>query len=203
MPLFSKNEKKVFFIHIPRTSGRYVTELFKCNNFDLKFHETSMKDLVCDLLPAHFHYPLYNRYFGVRDCSHFSIVRDPVNKIWSSLKIYYLMYKPPNYFKNLENKNWFNDFIDFQRSHESYHNNWFSPQFSFISEKTKIYRYEAGMNENFIFWVNDNFSLDLIDKKVKYKKLNEEKIVYDFTLTKNLANNIKEYYYEDYKKFYG
>jgi hypothetical protein len=202
MPLFSKSDVEIFYIHIPRTSGRYLKELFIKNGFDSKYHEFSRSDEIFGILPTHLHYPLYNKYLNVFDIEHFTVVRNPIERIWSALDITYKIHKPDNFFKNLENKSWFFDYINYERSIGSYHNNWFMPQYDFISHKTHVYKYEHGMDESFVKWFNKTFSQKIIKFDVDYYKMkpeikNEEK----YKITRKIKNNIKDYYIDDFKKF--
>lgn len=202
MPLFSKEDKEIYFIHVPRTSGRFIKEIFVSNGFKSKFHETSLDDVIGSIIPTHLHYPNYNYYLGVSNIPHFTIVRNPIDKIWSALDLIYKMHSPDNFFNNLENKSWFFDYIDFERSLNSYHNNWFMPQIHFVSNKTHIYKYENGINQNFYSWLNKNFSIILKTKEVEYYKM-EEEIEYfkKYEITQKIKDNIFEYYIDDFKKF--
>lgn len=202
MPLFSKENKKIYFIHIPRTSGRFIKELFVNNGFESKFHETSLENTIGSIIPTHLHYPNYNYYLGVSEVPHFTIIRNPIDKIWSALDLVYKMHSPKNFFKNLEDRSWFFNYIDFERSINSYHNNWFMPQVHFTSHKTHIYKYEDGIGENFFFWIKDNFSISIKDVQVNYYKIKEEnEYPKKYEITEKIKNNIIDYYIEDFKKF--
>jgi hypothetical protein len=202
MPIFCKDNEKIFYIHIPRTSGRYIKELFVSNGYNSKYHEYSVDDAIAGIIPTHLHYPNYNYYFKVLDIPHFTIVRNPVDKIWSALDLVYKMHNPKDFFKNLEDKSWFFDYIDFERSYNSFHNNWFTPQLNFISHKTFVYNYEDGINENFYSWIEKNFSINIKFKEIKYYKMKEE-IEYfkKYKITQKIKDNILDYYIDDFRKF--
>ena len=57
-----KENTEIYFVHIPRTAGRYVTELFSFNNYDGEYTDVLGSYTVNDLIAAHIHYPFYNYY---------------------------------------------------------------------------------------------------------------------------------------------
>jgi len=202
MPIFTKEDSKLYFIHIPRTAGRFVGSIFLANNYGAKYHTSNPNFYIAGIEPMHLHYPLYNRYLKVDEIEHFTIIRNPVDKIWSALNLIYKIHNPENFIENLENKKWFQDFIEYQRSHGSYFNNWFMPQQNFVSYKTKVYRYEDGI-DNLVSWININFNTKL-EYKNSYSDgyiMPEEIGIKKEPVTNKIRNNIIDYYIDDCKKF--
>ena len=40
MPIFRKEKNELYYVHIPRTSGRYIKELFLFNDYEVEFDDT-------------------------------------------------------------------------------------------------------------------------------------------------------------------
>ena len=207
MPFFKKENTEIYFVHIPRTAGRYVTELFSFNNYDGEYTDVLGSYTVNDLIAAHIHYPFYNYYLEADRCENFAIVRNPVDKIWSAIDISYKrkrsLYNQETFMKDLEDMSFFCDYIDYERSHHSYACNWFRPQIDFVSHKTHVYKFEKGIDNNLSKWLNKTFNLDLNTlNERKYPRMQEETLYpKKYQITRKIKRNIKEYYIEDFRKF--
>ncbi len=194
-----------YFVHIPRTGGRYIENLFRLNNFSCNFTDYTFfqKDKVKqkDIDVAHFEYPYYLQLTNKKDLTKFTVVREPVSRFKSLLKA---TLKINNVDLNEENVKQVTDnlntFINNQIISTSH--NWFVPQVNFISYDTHIWKYENGLDQKFIEWLNKNF-----DFKFDHISLDYEKGDYDLTndieFTPSQINSIKNYYYKDYKVIYG
>jgi len=83
MPVFQKDNKKVLFIHVPKTAGSSVNKLFVNNGYEMSYYSESSKDLYNGLCgPQHLDSLLLEDEF--QDFSQFeyifSIFRDPVDR---------------------------------------------------------------------------------------------------------------------------
>jgi hypothetical protein len=85
----------------------------------------------------------------------------------------------------------------------SKHNNWFLPQYKFISPRTRIWKYEWGFGANFQRWVKKNTGIEIDITPVEYVKYEQEKMepVRKFIPSKQTIRNIKKFYHKDYKQF--
>ena len=181
--------RKVFHIHIPRTGGRFVKELFLLNNYLVEHFEFDKTFNFKDV--GHLTFPDHDIYFGHMICKKFAIVRDPVDRFLSAIKsdsklnqetIDYIFTNEQN-FKNFVSTTIFNDSC-----------NWYTPQINFLDFETKIYKYENGLDNNFSKWLLDNFEFDIIMKDYVHtdRKRNIE-------LNEKQKNFVKNYYFKDYK----
>lgn len=63
MPVFVKNNLKVLYVHIPKTGGTYIEDLFRQNGFDVKFWESNLLGGALRCSPQHYHHELLNNIF--------------------------------------------------------------------------------------------------------------------------------------------
>jgi len=202
MALFKKDDVSIYQPHIPRTGGRYIIELFLQNGFQV-FHR-GFEHHVRGIEIPHLHYPLYNFLEGVPDSKKIAVVRNPYDRFISEIKTqYFVRSYPSTFFEMIKDKEWLFSFLDFERDVDSYVTNWFRPQHEFIEDDTLVYKFEDGLDENFVNFINANLNLG-----IEYS----EGIEYDFTEQEYSAKNlnididpivrkhIEEYYKEDYSK---
>ena len=182
MPIFNQGDNTCYFIHIPRTGGRYVSSLFEnSENVRCDYHKINTYRFG-GIDSTHLHYPLYYKYFKVDKVPHIAIVRNPYDKFLSSIRDMYI-FRGFDYNKILFDKDSVMKFIDFQIKVESFHNNWFLPQTKFISPQTYFWKYEWGFGKRFRKWVYTKTKIQLTDSNVEYEKLDgERKINYNLIL---------------------
>lgn len=177
---FKKEDKKIFFVHIPRTGGRFIKALLLSNKFKTEFIYTIYKGIE----NHHLHHNLLIDFKEYNDNPKFTIIRNPYERTRSILSI---IKRRNNTEKNLEVllNSLFNKNI----------NNWLRPQSEFIGKDCKIWKYENNFKKNFINWLNNNFNLNLIYKKVNYTIFD-----YDKYCKINMSNDIKKLTEKLYKK---
>jgi hypothetical protein len=199
--LFCKKNKSIFHIHIPRTGGRYINSIFKLNKF--KPYHNNFNTTVQGIEVPHLHYPLYNFLEGVEDTeNHFTIVRDPFERFKSAMKVIINSRSyPEEIYELIQNKSWLFEFLDFEREVNSYKYNFFRPQCEFISNKTTIYRFEDGLGDNFLEWLNNTFDIYLKSMNFKYNLADSELLECNQEINVSIKNLIKEYYKSDYDYF--
>jgi hypothetical protein len=201
MLIFKNNIDPLYFIHIPRTGGRYIRDLFWKNNFLINFYRHDEHFMGKEI--PHLHYPFYNKFTNFGKIPQFTIVRNPITRFistfFASIKKDDLNIDVNEIFQS---KNNFEKFIFQQLSKINYHTNWFLPQVNFINSSCKIWKFENGLDNKFYKWMESNFKV-----KFKIKNINKSKysIVteYDFykkiKLNKKTKEFIKEFYKHDYK----
>ncbi len=191
--------KNLFYIHIPRTAGRFISHLFIKNKFNCEFHEFTnyYDDPLKKLIEVpHLEYPYYGLLYNHETMTKFSVVRDPVDRFISMLSCT----KPTE--QNLDNifnsQQSLDEFINYRITKTK--SNWFVPQCKFVSHDTKIWAYEKGLQNNFFKWMKVNFDIKFKNTDIKY-----DKVEYDFYDKIELSNKqkdlVKNYYYQDYKVF--
>ena len=208
MPTFTHTptEKKVFFAHIPRTAGRYVdANLLWRNNFEWdEIHLDTGKGVMTDLHGAeiaHWHQDIYEEHLNVKDVPNFSIVRNPVDRFISGSVYLKRLYGNDSQ-ELFEDENLFFSMIaNIPMMDPSFSANWFRSQIDFMTDRTKIWKYEDGMGDNFVSWLSDIIGVDLkFDENIEYPKSRDEGNKLD--KTPKLIENIKQLYRKDIKEFY-
>jgi hypothetical protein len=199
MAIFTQGNNSCYFIHIPRTGGRYVSSLFQ-NSDDMECEYHKIHTLrINNIDVTHLHYPLYTQYFDVNSIPHITVVRNPFDKFVSSIKSMNSSHRI-DYNNIITDENSFLKFIDCEIKNNSYHNNWFLPQHKFISPKTHYWKYEWGFGDNFLKWVFNKTKIKLKLQEVNYKKF-EWEIKNEYELNPKIKKYIKKFYKKDYQTF--
>ncbi len=197
MLIFKNNINPLYFIHIPRTAGRYLRELFVKNNYIV--NHVNFNEYYCNIEIPHLQYPYYNKFTNYGKINQFTIVRNPVDRFISmfcSVVLKNNLLIDEN--KILNNKSLLFEFIENNINKINPHTNWFLPQHHFLNHKCKIWKIEKGIDNKFFKWMKVNFKVELNIKNVDYPKAK-----YDFYKKKKLSKKtikyIKEFYKHDYK----
>jgi len=185
---------KVYFIHIPRTGGRYIKKIF-ISNFNVKY-----KKEISPIESMHWHYPLYLKKQKEmnKDSKFFTVIRDPFEKIMSTLK--FDISQDKNILNKLKDRDFFINHIEDHRNIHSFHNNWYRPQVDFLSQETFLWHFSLGLGDQFFSWLKNNFGLFIKNKKIPdYDKVPEldYPLVIDSDLT-DIKKNTYLYYEKDY-----
>ena len=208
MPTFTHTPtgNKVFFAHIPRTAGRYVEANFLWRN-DFTWDEIPLDtgNGVMTTLHgaeiAHWHKDIYEEHLNVKDIPNFSIVRNPIDRFISGsvyLKRLYgndsqELFEDPNLF--------FSMIANIEAMDPSFSANWFMPQVEFMTDRTKIWKFEDSMGDNFVEWLGNLIGVKLkFDEDIEYPKANDEGNKLD--KTPKLIDNVKQLYRKDIEQFY-
>ena len=200
MLIYHKDIDPVYFIHIPRTGGRYLIELFIKNkytvsNFLFKEHYQNKE------IP-HLHYPYYNKFTNNGKIKQFCIVRNPLDR-FISMFCASLIKDKLNIDKDkiLNDKFFLFEFIENNINNFNYGTNWFLPQHFFLNHNCKIWKLEDGLDKHFYKWIKVNFGINF--KHGLNIEKNNYTCEYDFykkiKLNKKTISYIKEFYKHDYK----
>lgn len=201
MAIFKQGNNSCYFIHIPRTAGRYITSLFETTKEEkifCSYHQLGTKQ-INGIDVIHLHYPLYENYLNVKDIPHITVVRNPFDKFQSCVKYMHYLHNI-DYNSLLSCKNTFDYFIRSELENYSYHNNWFVPQYKFISPKTHIWKYEDGFGKKFIEWVYSKTNIRIKSNNLEYQKIFKETSK-KYNLNRTIKKYVKEYYKRDYSVF--
>lgn len=214
MPIFHHIEthKRFFFIHIPRTGGRFLGENFLSNGFGIEHHVT--KEILNDKKKIHDylwtyiegveipHAPraIYSKWKNIKSLPSIAVVRNPIDKFFSASFVLRKNFNQ-SYVENWTN---FNKILsnEILITNDKNHGNWFQPQYNFISPTTKIWKYEDKLEKKFWNWLGNIVSHDFTLKTEIYSDI--PTIYNRLEKSKKLIDNIKKFYKKDVKEFnYG
>jgi hypothetical protein len=198
MLIFKKNTKPLYFVHIPRTGGRYLKELFINNKYIISHDFFS--DYFYGKEVPHLQYPFYGKFTNYGKINQFTIVRDPIDRFVSMFCANLIIHNITLNKKILTNKSLLFKFLEDNINKINFKSNWFLPQHHFINCNCKIWKLEEGLDNKFYEWMKFNFKIIL-----KIKNINKNMYLqkYDFykkiKLNKKTKEFIKEFYKYDYK----
>jgi len=187
--------KQIQFVHIPRTGGRYVSHVINENNHYCTHR--SFLNIFKNREVPHLSYPDNTYFYYFTPFKKFSIIRDPLNRFISGLKNFNKINedKIDSIFKNQES---FDEFVNLCRMEDC--SNFALPQINFIDHKTKLWRFEDKLENDFYKWLLDNFNLKIINKDYESIEFKNKNIhMNNFDLNEKQKQYIKNYYYQDYK----
>jgi hypothetical protein len=194
--------KRFFFIHIPRTAGRFFEQnLLKVNNFvwDDKVNIDRQYKSIDGVELAHFHREYYEKYLDVEGIPHITIVRNPIDR-FISCSIFLRKLYGDDIDEMLEDEMYFYSMIQNYPLSQSV--NWFRSQLDFISDKTHIWKFENGFGDDFAKWVSHILEMDIMIKAdVQVDKLptNESRKV---KRSAKLIDNVRNLYRRDIETLY-
>lgn len=165
-----KNGKKSFFVHNPRTAGRYVSSRLEKSGCQIEHF--LYKEIYMGIEVPHLHYPLYTQFLLskgysqkiVNELKYWMIIRNPYEKFYSALNamsacnndFYYVCMNVKSY----------SEFIGFIRSIKDYrdrgdNSNWLRAQSDFVKPNMLWWKYEDGFDSEFTDWVELNLDIKL------------------------------------------
>ena len=150
---------------------------------------------------AHWHKDLYEKHLNVKDIPNFSIVRNPVDRFISGSIYLKRLYGNDSQEQFEDPHLFFSMIANIPLVDPSFSANWFRSQVDFMNDKTKIWKYEDGMGENFVNWLGDLIGVDLkFDEDIDYPKSKDEGNKLD--KTPQIIDNVKQLYRKDIEQFY-
>lgn len=201
MGFYRLDKKSFYFVHIPRTSGRYIDALIKNTPSIISEYDQPGKNFIRGRDALHLQYPLYESFLPTKDIPQITIVRNPIDRFASCIRVMHNMFGE-DYNLLMSNEDDFKKFVWLQIDAFSFKNNWFLPQNRFISPKTKVWKYEDGIGDNFIKWVYKNTGVKLKnDFDITYQKFISEKNAFKYQLDDHIRKYIYNFYKEDFVKF--
>ncbi|RMB12425.1 sulfotransferase family 2 domain-containing protein [Eilatimonas milleporae] len=88
MPVFWNGHKKLLFVHVPKTGGTYIEDLFRANGYRVYFWERGdLIDQMC-CSPQHYHADILRTLFRLSAFDHvFMTVRHPLKRMISEYRM--------------------------------------------------------------------------------------------------------------------
>jgi hypothetical protein len=193
MPTYNHNktQQRVFFIHIPRTGGRFIEYNLKKNGFEFDDHDEW--DCIRNVECAHWTKDLYHDYLNIDGIPSFSVIRNPLDR-FVSLKS-----------KEIYPKEWI-----FDRGALG----WYRPMVDYLEPHNNLWRFEDGFGDEFAEWMsnllNMRFKLYQPPMYLKvgkpYTKHSQLEYMHPdyrkIEVTPDIERYVKEEYHEDYQRYY-
>ena len=190
-----KGESELFFVHIPRSGGRYINYLFKnLNGYDSWY---GTNDKYKGVEQMHLHLKLLKELPVYRSAPKFTVVRDPLDRFMSMMAGDFSLNSHLNKKVIVSDLKVFKLYLkDTSTLYRCFFTNWFKPQYEFIGKDCKIWRYENGFGKSFHDFLYKEFNIVL--------KVKKQKIIADgrFDNKKNQMVKLKPEFIKEVKKFY-
>ena len=199
MSILYKNHHKIFFCHVPRTGGRFITQRFLDNGYRV---DTSIgaNTIIEGTSEMHFHAKLYCKYHRLNNIQKFAVVRDPIERFRSGiLYLFDFLWIKKIKKESLKEESKFFDIIN--QITESTSNNWFRPQHEFVSDELNIWKYEDGLGENFFSWLNEILIEPIEYSGETFYPSHECDSVTKIELSNEIIENIRKFYKKDFELF--
>lgn len=146
MPAIEINGRRVLFIHIPKTGGTSVTRWLQGLG-RVRLHNDSKPDgLRCT--PQHLTWADIDATWGCDDFDYaFAISRDPFSRMESEFSMRLKVRANSFFGGKLHFSTWLEKSLNESRANPYLFDNHLRPQWNFISDRLKMFRFEDGMDQ--------------------------------------------------------
>jgi Sulfotransferase family len=205
MPIFRKDGKNILFIHIPKTGGSTIEQVFKDSGYREDFRDGKMGAGTINHLrrstPQHMHGSVLRQTFQLgRFDLIFMIVREPLARFRSEY-----LWRNRHTEVSLDPtaiERWgYAAFDDYARN-PYIHDNHLRPQIEFHVPGALVYYFEDGLDE-VVRRLNADHGLGVnpVVPRVRTAEGTTGASSGDVTITPRLERRIREFYYEDFHTF--
>lgn len=199
MPIFQKDGKSILYIHVPKTGGSYIENLFKKNGFTMSYFDNSRDFLALRTCsPQHYHAEILKSLFDIEKFDYvFMSVRDPLKRHISEFRMRSNGRKIP-----LDMNDWTKKIIENYDKNKFVYDNHIRPQSEFYISGIDVFSQDAGFDESFIKTIENKIGLEFEVKKIE-KVMHRDSIQQVKTneneMTDETINSLKNFYFTDYK----
>ena len=189
--------KRLHFIHIPRTGGRFIDKNLLVNGFKQE-HSTQGTIEGSDII--HLHRELYEKHLDVKGIPHIAIIRNPIDRFISSSIFLKRMYGDIQ--EAMEDPIMFSTMIqNFPLPDEYTTPSWLRPQSDFLTQDTHVWKFEDGFYNEFDVWMSNILEIPFKTRNIEYKKLETDETD-KLERTDKLVDNIRQFCKKDIETFY-
>lgn len=145
MPAIQINTKLVLFIHIPKTGGTSVTRWFQGLGRVRLHSDGKPEGLRCT--PQHLTWPDIDAMWGCDDFDYaFAIARNPFTRMESEFAMHSRLRANSMFGGQLHFSSWLERSLNDTRVNPYLMDNHLRPQWNFVSDRLKLFRFEQGMD---------------------------------------------------------
>jgi hypothetical protein len=206
MPIFTKDNINVFYIHVPKTGGTYIEHFFKKNGFSISEFDVKQNKLR-KCTPQHMHAEQINHLYNIKEFDYvFMTVRNPVFRFRSEFIMRHQnfnqktdlleKYKDINIWWKIVKRN-------FEKNPFA-HDNHIRPQFEFYINGIDVFKQEEGYDEQWAQTLESKIGIKFDVLTIPRKKHAEKDYGDDIKkliLNDDVFEDIKKLYQKDYAIF--
>ena len=207
MPIFTKEDKAILFVHIPKNGGSSIKKLFESMGWNTAEHCSSSIHRKGDpnwyrvVSPQHHHAAELKQLFRIeRFDGVLTFVRNPVDRLVSE---FFWRNRPENTkLRKLPLKfaSWWRESREACLSDRSYLDNHLRPQWEFLLPESTVGRFEHDISSTFV----SNFlrvSGVRVPEEIEIPNVNQRKSKSNFEIGRNVLQDIEEFYARDFEVF--
>ncbi|PSJ48034.1 hypothetical protein C7H85_04345 [Zobellella endophytica] len=206
MPIFSKDNKNILFIHVPKAGGSTIESIFKRSEFEMTYFDGGKHSKLNPLRkcsPQHMYAEQLNALFEVNKFDYiFMLVRNPIERFKSEFGMRHQQADKNNRLNFDYVNSWTKKTLENYNSNPYCYDNHIRPQSQFYLPGTRVFKLEDGM-DSIIEQISKDISMQLnydgfkiMDRKKKSGFSSKDVPISDFTL-----NHLEHFYAEDFFNF--
>lgn len=200
MPVFVKDERRVLFVHVPKTGGSAVEDAFVEDGWEAHFLDRTSRRRPVQRLrrcsPQHMHAALLEQTLRLDrlDLS-FAVVREPLARFRSE---YLWRHREDPELDSKEVERWGRRVLEKFTQDPFVRDNHIRPQSDFVLDDTRVHRYEDGLQGA----VDDVYrSLGLPETATVPRPPRPPVSSAQVPLSTGLTARLREFYREDFERF--
>ncbi|MCK0118297.1 sulfotransferase family protein [Isoptericola sp. S6320L] len=204
MPVFTKDDRNVLFIHVPKTGGSSVEHHFLAAGWEMSYHDGRMgkgkPNYLRTCTPQHMHGQLLQETLRLgRFDAIFAVVRDPVARFRSE---YVMRHKQELTTTADAVDAWAEHTFERFERNPFVHDNHIRPQVEFLVRKAQVYRLEDGLDAAMAD-LNDQFDLGLSTEVEPVRTSEKTRGISskDVEVSEALEARLESFYAEDFRRF--
>ena len=203
MPVFMKENRKVLFIHIPKTGGTSIEKIFTDGGWSMSFFDGGGRGSINGVLkcsPQHFHADILTSLFELSSFDAvFMLVRDPLSRLVSEFN---WRRQHALIAGNCELNEWLKQAILSYEHDPFIFDNHIRPQCQFELPGADIFKLESGISE-VALWLSEKLEVEFSGDGVWEMRSTEGGPAVVDDLSDYTVGMLKEFYSADYGKYYG
>lgn len=200
MPVFVRDDRRVLFVHVPKTGGSAVEDAFRDDGWDVHFLDRTSRRHPAQQLrrcsPQHMHAALLEQTLRLdRVDLGFTVVREPLARFRSE---YLWRHREDPQLEAAEVERWGRRVLERYAQDPFVRDNHIRPQSEFVLPNTRVHRYEDGLQAA----VDDVYrSLGLGGTATVPRAPGSPVGSAEVPLTGGFTARLREFYEQDFERF--